>query len=32
MGKESIIFMGTPDFAVKSLKLLTEKNYNIIGD
>ena len=26
-----IVFMGTPDFAVGSLKLLLERNYNIVG-
>jgi len=26
-----IIFMGTPDFAVESLKILLENNYNIVG-
>ncbi len=26
-----IIFMGTPDFAVESLKVLVENNYNIVG-
>ena len=26
-----IVFMGTPDFAVASLKLLVENNYNIVG-
>jgi len=26
-----IIFMGTPDFAVESLRLLVENNYNIVG-
>ena len=26
-----IVFMGTPDFAVESLKLLVENNYNIVG-
>ncbi|MGM0496547.1 MAG: methionyl-tRNA formyltransferase [Bacteroidota bacterium] len=26
-----IIFMGTPDFAVESLKILTENNYNIVA-
>ena len=26
-----IVFMGTPDFAVESLKALVEKNYNIVG-
>ena len=29
--KPRIIFMGTPDFAVASLKELVEKNYNIVG-
>lgn len=32
MGKElRIVFMGTPDFAVESLKILVENNYNIVG-
>lgn len=26
-----IVFMGTPDFAVQSLKILVENNYNIVG-
>ena len=26
-----IVFMGTPDFAVESLRLLVEKGYNIVG-
>lgn len=26
-----IVFMGTPDFAVESLKALVENNYNIVG-
>ena len=26
-----IVFMGTPDFAVATLKLLAETNYNIVG-
>ena len=26
-----IVFMGTPDFAVASLKMLVEKNYKIVG-
>lgn len=26
-----IVFMGTPDFAVESLKILVESNYNIVG-
>jgi len=26
-----IVFMGTPDFAVESLKTLVENNYNIVG-
>ncbi len=26
-----IVFMGTPDFAVESLKILVENNYNIVG-
>ncbi len=29
--KEKIIFMGTPDFAVESLKALYENNFNIVG-
>ncbi|MDO5664510.1 MAG: methionyl-tRNA formyltransferase [Bacteroidia bacterium] len=33
MNKEDlrIIFMGTPDFAVESLKALVENNYNVVG-
>ena len=33
MNKENlrIVFMGTPDFAVESLKALVENNYNIVG-
>ena len=32
MGKElRIVFMWTPDFAVESLKILVENNYNIVG-
>jgi len=32
MKKElKIVFMGTPDFAVESLKILVENNYNIVG-
>ncbi len=32
MNKElRIVFMGTPDFAVESLKLLVQNNYNIVG-
>lgn len=33
MNKENlrIVFMGTPDFAVESLKVLVENNYNIVG-
>ena len=33
MNKESlrIVFMGTPDFAVESLKALVEGGYNIVG-
>lgn len=33
MNKEDlrIVFMGTPDFAVESLKVLVENNYNIVG-
>ncbi len=31
-GKElRIVFMGTPDFAVASLKSLTDKGYNVVG-
>ena len=26
-----IVFMGTPDFAVASLKILVENNYNVVG-
>jgi methionyl-tRNA formyltransferase len=26
-----IVFMGTPDFAVESLKILLENNYNVVG-
>lgn len=26
-----IVFMGTPDFAVESLKVLVENNYNVVG-
>ena len=26
-----IVFMGTPDFALESLKILIENNYNIVG-
>jgi methionyl-tRNA formyltransferase len=26
-----IVFLGTPDFAVESLKVLVENNYNIVG-
>ncbi|MDB4533614.1 methionyl-tRNA formyltransferase [Vicingaceae bacterium] len=26
-----IVYMGTPDFAVESLKILVENNYNIVG-
>ena len=26
-----IIFMGTPEFAVESLKALVEKGYNVVG-
>jgi len=26
-----IVFMGTPDFAVESLKILVDNNYNIVG-
>jgi len=31
MMKNKIIFMGTPDFAVESLKVLFKSNYNILG-
>ena len=31
MKKNKIIFMGTPDFAVESLKVLIKSNYNILG-
>ncbi|MFL2996162.1 MAG: methionyl-tRNA formyltransferase [Cytophagales bacterium] len=31
MKKKSIIFMGTPEFAVPSLKILINKDFNIIG-
>ncbi|MGB0896702.1 MAG: methionyl-tRNA formyltransferase [Flavobacteriaceae bacterium] len=31
MTKLNIVFMGTPDFAVASLKKLVEHNYNIVG-
>ena len=31
MKKNNIIFMGTPDFAVESLKILIKSNYNILG-
>ncbi|MDG1729274.1 MAG: methionyl-tRNA formyltransferase [Algibacter sp.] len=31
MKKLSIVFMGTPDFAVATLKILVEHNYNIVG-
>ena len=26
-----IVFMGTPDFALASLKALVENNYNVVG-
>ena len=26
-----IVFMGTPDFALASLKRLVENNYNVVG-
>ncbi|TXB66792.1 methionyl-tRNA formyltransferase [Vicingus serpentipes] len=29
--KLRIVFMGTPDFAVESLKILVENNYNVVG-
>jgi methionyl-tRNA formyltransferase len=31
MSKLNIVFMGTPDFAVATLKTLVENNYNIVG-
>ena len=31
MDRKSIIFMGTPEFAVSSLKNLIQKDYNVIG-
>lgn len=31
MKKVNIVFMGTPDFAVATLKTLVENNYNIVG-
>ena len=31
MKKLNIVFMGTPDFAVATLKTLVENNYNIVG-
>ena len=31
MEKKSILFMGTPEFAVKSLKCLVNNNHNLIG-
>ena len=31
MRKLNIVFMGTPDFAVATLKILIEHNYNIVG-
>lgn len=31
MNNLRIVFMGTPDFAVESLKILVENNYNIVG-
>mgnify|MGYP003665035971 CR=1 FL=1 len=31
MKELKIIFMGTPDFAVATLKVLVENNYNIVG-
>ena len=27
-----IVFMGTPDFAVESLKILVENKYDVVGD
>ena len=29
--KLRIVFMGTPDFAAESLKILVEKKFNIVG-
>ena len=29
--KLRIIFMGTPDFAVETLKVLIENDYNVVG-
>ncbi|GAF04360.1 hypothetical protein [Saccharicrinis fermentans] len=26
-----IVFMGTPEFAVESLKILVENKYNVVG-
>ncbi len=31
MKKKSILFMGTPEFAVKSLECLVNNNYNLVG-
>jgi|TARA_B110000014_G_scaffold261653_1_gene253799 methionyl-tRNA formyltransferase len=31
MKKANIVFMGTPDFAVTTLKTLVDNNYNIVG-
>lgn len=30
-GDLRILFMGTPEFAVESLKMLVENNYNVVG-
>jgi len=27
----SVVFMGTPDFAVASLKAMVERGYNVVG-
>ena len=27
-----IVFMGTPEFAVESLKILVEGGYNVVGE
>ena len=31
MEKKSILFMGTPEFAVKSLECLVNNNHNLVG-
>ena len=31
VGGPRIVFMGTPEFAVESLKVLVENNYNVVG-